>query len=95
MKEIVTKFSEKVLVENIDNSSIVGIQWGSSNKSLVIEARDGGFTGLGNCSSRLSLSSCWVADTQKEYVERSLGQRMEVKAFEFETVTAALKWFSK
>jgi hypothetical protein len=94
MKEIVTEFSGKTFIDEINNECIVGIDWGG-NKSLVIEAKHGGFTGLGSSSSRLSLNSCGVADTQKEYVERSLGQREGIKAFEFETVMDALKWFSK
>jgi len=95
MKEIVQSTEKNIVaIDEITDSSIVGILWSNENKSAVIRLTEG-FGGLGNESATPNLLNVWIANNKQEYVRRALRQNPYVKAYTFNTTKELFKWFSE
>ena len=95
MKQIVQSTEKNIVaIDEITNSSVVGIQWSNDNKSAVIGLKEG-FAGLGNDSPSPNLLNVWIANNKQEYVRRALRQNPYVKAYTFNTTKELFKWFSE
>jgi len=95
MKRIVIEQSETVALSEIDNNSIVGIQWESGDKCFIID------TPAGLCSvnnrTRPNIFNVWYAESAQEYVEKSLhqGNNTNSKAYVFDDQLELFEWMSK
>ena len=95
MKRIILKSEEVVSLDKITNTSIVGIQWESGQKCMIID------TNIGYCSIAddyyPNICNVWYADSVKEYVERSLnqGNNTNSKAYLFNNIKEIYEWMSR
>jgi hypothetical protein len=94
MKRIILKQEESVSLEEISNTSIIGIEWESGSKCMIINTPEG-FCSISN-ENRPNILGVWYAKSTKEYVERALnqGNNTNSKAFVFETPSQLFKWMS-
>ena len=94
MKRIILKQEESVSLEEISNTSIIGIEWESGSKCMIINTPEG-FCSINN-ENRPNILSVWYANSTKEYIERALnqGNNTNSKAFVFETPSQLFKWMS-
>ena len=86
MKKVV-----KDQIEQINDDSIIGIEWPENDRSIIIY--DGDFLSFGNEDK--SIEETWKASSIKEYVEECLEIDMGIKIFQFESVKECLKWMSE
>jgi hypothetical protein len=94
MKRVIKEVEKNVVsISDIDNSSIVGIDWGTS-KSMVIQEDYNVFTSLGN-NCRPNLLNVWERRTQFEYVESAMAQGGYVKVYVFDNIKELFNWMSK
>lgn len=95
MKRIILKKEEIVSFDEINDKSIVGIQWESGQKCMIID------TPSGYCSISddhyPNICNVWYADSVKEYVERSLnqGNNTNSKAYVFFNIKEIYEWMSR
>ena len=95
MKRIILKSEEVVSLDKITNTSIVGIQWESGQKCMIID------TNIGYCSIAddhyPNTCNVWYEDSVEEYVRRSLnqGNNTNSKAYVFENVKELYAWMSR
>lgn len=95
MKRIVTKSEDTVALCNIEDSSIVGIEWQRGDRAMIISTADG-FCALSN-RHKPNLWNVWYAKSTREYIERALrqGNNTKSKAFVFDTPFELYEWMSK
>ena len=91
MKKILVRFADRVDVESINNSSIVGINFGGT-KCYVLEKSEEDFISIQ--LSDQNLLTKWSASTKKEYVKEALKQ-ISTDAFVFESQKELLTWLLK
>ena len=94
MKRIILKLEQSVSLEDINNLSIIGIEWESGSKCMIVNTTEG-FCSLNN-ENRPNILNVWYTKSAKEYVERALnqGNNTDSKAFVFETPSQLFKWMS-
>jgi len=94
MKRIVNKSENTVLLCNIEDTSIVGIQWEDGSKGMIISTEEG-FCSLNN-RNKPNLLNVWYAQSTREYIERALrqGNNTKSKAFVFDTTYELYEWMS-
>lgn len=94
MKRIVTKSEETVTLYDIEDTSIVGIQWQDGCKGMIISTEEG-FCSLNN-KYKPNLWNVWYAKSTREYIERALrqGNNTKSKAFVFDTTYELYEWMS-
>lgn len=90
MKQIVST-TKQITLDVIGNKSIVGVQFKSGVKVMIIETQSEEFTGLANDS--LSLNGNWNAASKKEYIENAFNQNGS-KAYLFDTKEELINWFA-
>ena len=90
MKQVVYETPKVVGLSEITNHSIVGIQWKSGSRVMLIETDAGKFAGVG-----LSLTTCGkkAIRSKKEFVEDAMSQG-DVTVFVFETPFELLEWMA-
>ena len=90
MKQVVYETPTVVGLSEITNHSIVGIQWKSGSRVMLIETDAAKFAGVG-----LSLTTCGkkAVRSKKEFVEGAMSQG-DVTAFVFETPYELLEWMT-
>ena len=95
MKRIIKVNEEVVSLNNINNTSVVGIQWESGDKCFIVNTPEG-FCSLSN-RCRPNILNVWYADSAQEYVRRSLnqGNNTNSKAFIFDDQLELFEWMSK
>jgi hypothetical protein len=95
MKRIVNKSENTVLLCNIEDTSIVGIQWECGDRAMIISTPDG-FCALSN-RHKPNLWNVWYAPSTREYIDRALkqGNNTKSKAFVFDTTYELYKWMSE
>jgi hypothetical protein len=95
MKRIVNNSEETVALCNIEDSSIVGIEWQRGDRAMIISTADG-FCALSN-RHKPNLWNVWYAKSTREYIERALrqGNNTKSKAFVFDTPFELYEWMSK
>ncbi|WP_296683934.1 hypothetical protein [Flavobacterium sp.] len=92
MKEVVLKEEVKIVdLSSINNSSIVGIEWGDGNKFYVCRGQ-GGFFGCPLIER--DITSKWIQSSIKDYVKDCIETRL-TKAFVFESEDELLQWLLK
>lgn len=87
-KVIFKKRTEEVYLSDLNDDSIIGIQWKTGVKTFVVNSNDG-FVGCG----KLSTLGSWEKDSKKEYVKTAIEQKPEI--FVFETEKELFKWLSE
>ena len=94
MKRLITRNEDTVPLCNIEDSSIVGIQWERGDKAIIISSPDG-FCALSN-RHKPNLWNVWYAPSAREYIERALkqGNNTKSKAFVFDTTYELYEWMS-
>lgn len=95
MKRIVLKRDEFVSLEEIRDTSLVGIQWESGQKCMIIDT-PGGYCSIAD-DHYPNICNVWYEDSVKEYVERSLnqGNNTNSKAYVFDNVKELYEWMSR
>ena len=95
MKRIITTSENTVTLCNVEDTSIVGIQWERGDRAMVIST-DQGFCALSNRHNP-NLLNVWYAKSAREYVKRALiqGNNTKSKAFVFDTTYELYEWMSK
>ena len=95
MKRIIKEDQEVVSLHNINNTSIVGIQWESGDKCFIIHTPEG-FCSVSN-RNRPNIFNVWYAKSAQEYIERALnqGNNTNSKAFVFNDQLELFEWMSK
>jgi hypothetical protein len=94
MKRLITKSEDTVALCDIEDTSIVGIQWERGDKAMIISSPDG-FCALSN-RHKPNLWNVWYAPSTREYLERALrqGNNTKSKAFVFDTTYELYEWMS-
>ena len=94
MKRIIHVNEDVVSLYNIEDTSIVGIQWECGDKAMIISTADG-FCALTN-RHKPNLWNVWYAKSAREYIERALkqGNNTKSKAFVFDTTYELYEWMS-
>ena len=95
MKRIIHVNEDVVSLCNIEDTSIVGIQWEDGTKCMIISTSEG-FCSL-NHKYKPNLWNVWYAPSTREYIERALrqGNNTKSKAFVFDTTYELYKWMSE
>jgi len=96
MKRIIKEADPEVIaIDNITNTSIVGIKWESGSKIMIVSTPDG-FCGLSN-DVRPNVLSVWHEATVQGYLTRALnqGNNRNSTAYVFDTTSELYKWMSE
>jgi hypothetical protein len=95
MKRILLKRDEFASLEEINDKSIVGIQWESEQKCMIIDT-PGGYCSIAD-DHYPNICNVWYADSVKEYVKRSLnqGNNTNSKAYLFNNIKEIYEWMSR
>ena len=95
MKRILLKRDEFASLEEINDKSIVGIQWESGQKCMIIDT-PGGYCSIAD-DHYPNICNVWYADSVKEYVKRSLnqGNNTNSKAYLFNNIKEIYEWMSR
>ena len=67
MKKVVFEPETTINFKEVNNDSIVGIQWIPGNRSLIVKTMSG-YIGMGNDD----ISECWVKPSKIEYIEKAV-----------------------
>ena len=88
MKKVVFEPETTINFKEVNNNSIVGIQWAYGIRSLVIKTEEG-YIGI----SDDDISECWVKPSKMEYIEKAVSAGGTV--FVFESRSEAFRWLGK
>ena len=90
MRKVVTElnWSELVMIDAISDKSIIGIQWQSGGKSMIVQHKDEKFSGMD--VKNLSLMHNGVTYSKIKYIESALRQDADI--YEFESYIELYKW---
>ena len=89
MKKVITEVDRNVVnIDDLNNKSIIGIEWRFNDKSFIVENKEGEFCGM-NFKS-LSLQGSWSAKSLHDYVTQAAEQNPEI--YEFDNVVELYNW---
>lgn len=89
-KVIISKENSSFIdVNSVTNEDIVGMEWRSGHRSLIIELEFNSYVGL----SKDTIIDSWSKPSKKEYILEA--NRQEAQAFVFDNYSDAYKWLSE
>jgi glycosidase len=94
MRKVLTEKVLETYIDEITNDTIVGIDWGSGTKCMVIKDHEGNYRALGNSKADFNLSSPRYRKSVIEYVKSALEQKGST-AFVFDSAKELFEWMSK
>ena len=94
MRRIVIEQGPTVSLNEVDNKSIVGIQWESGRKSMIINTHNG-FCSIAN-DYYPNICNVWYADSMIDYVKSALsqGNNTNSRAYAFNNTKELCEWMS-
>ena len=95
MRKVVKNASDLIDINEINDHSIIGIQWASGVRCIIIHNRNNKFYGLNNDCYCPSTRSSYEKNTKLEYIENIFEHHDGSSVFVFESTMELLKWFSK
>ncbi len=87
MKTVIFE-KEKIYFEEVNNDSIVGIQWKYGNRSLIIKTEKG-YTGI----SDDDISKNWLKPSKLELIETA--KEIDADFFVFDSHSEAFRWLGE
>lgn len=76
----------------VKDTDLIGIEWGSNTKGLLIETKEG-IICLNN--DKMDIQNCFATLTKSEYLTKASVKRDQEKVFIFDNKPEMLKWFAK
>jgi hypothetical protein len=96
MKKIVRELAEdQISINAIEDSDFIGIDWNENNHKAIVIRDNKGFASFTFTPCMPDLRNVWYTNTAKEYVNKALSQRSEVKAYKFETSEELITWLNQ
>lgn len=88
MKKVVFEPETTINLKEVNNDSIVGIQWKYGNRSLVIKTENG-YTGI----SDDDISKNWLKPNKLELIETA--KEIDADIFVFDSHSEAFRWLGE